>query len=180
LSCFFLWQVKVKVVTKVNVEDVELSVVDKEQNIKSKTVRWSFTNLFSCTPFSLLVNFGYWKISCKSERRMGTNVARVHVHVKRFVYECTWRNQMSLGYSDREITYKLPSSLTTWQGSTSFIFGCVFYQNQIQSINQSIFIVHYMYLQNSKVVLQFDLPESKYLCRVQCNAIKLQVYILCF
>ncbi|XP_073251007.1 dolichyl-diphosphooligosaccharide--protein glycosyltransferase subunit 2-like [Porites lutea] len=30
-------QVKVKVVTKVNVEDVELSVVDKEQNIKSKT-----------------------------------------------------------------------------------------------------------------------------------------------
>ena len=32
-------QVKVKVVTKVNVEDVELSVVDKEQNIKSKTVR---------------------------------------------------------------------------------------------------------------------------------------------
>ena len=33
-------QVKVKVVTKVTVEDVELSVVDKEQNIKSKTVRW--------------------------------------------------------------------------------------------------------------------------------------------
>ncbi|XP_068707111.1 dolichyl-diphosphooligosaccharide--protein glycosyltransferase subunit 2-like [Montipora foliosa] len=31
-------QVKVKVVTKVNVEDVELSIVDKEQNIKSKTV----------------------------------------------------------------------------------------------------------------------------------------------
>ncbi|KAL9963017.1 hypothetical protein ACROYT_G032178 [Oculina patagonica] len=31
-------QVKVKVVTKVNVEDVELSVVDKEQNIKSKTL----------------------------------------------------------------------------------------------------------------------------------------------
>ena len=36
---YFLWQVKVKVVTKVNVEDVELSVVDKEQNIKSKTLR---------------------------------------------------------------------------------------------------------------------------------------------
>ena len=36
---FFLWQVKVKVVTKVNVEDVELSVVDKEHNIKSKSVR---------------------------------------------------------------------------------------------------------------------------------------------
>lgn len=32
-------QVKVKVVTKVNVEDVELSVVDKDQNIKSKTIR---------------------------------------------------------------------------------------------------------------------------------------------
>lgn len=36
---YFLWQVKVKVVTKVSVEDVELSVVDKEQNIKSKTLR---------------------------------------------------------------------------------------------------------------------------------------------
>ena len=32
-------QVKVKVVTKVTVEDVELSVVDKEQNIKAKTLR---------------------------------------------------------------------------------------------------------------------------------------------
>lgn len=28
-----------KVVTKVSVEDVELSVLDKEQNIKSKTMR---------------------------------------------------------------------------------------------------------------------------------------------
>ena len=35
----FLLQVKVKVVTKVTVEDVELSVVDKEQNIKAKTLR---------------------------------------------------------------------------------------------------------------------------------------------
>ena len=39
LFCCLLCQVKVKVVTKVNVEDVELSVVDKEQNIKSKTLR---------------------------------------------------------------------------------------------------------------------------------------------
>lgn len=35
----FSLQVKVKVVTKVTVEDVELSVVDKEQNIKAKTLR---------------------------------------------------------------------------------------------------------------------------------------------
>ena len=35
----FTLQVKVKVVTKVTVEDVELSVVDKEQNIKAKTLR---------------------------------------------------------------------------------------------------------------------------------------------
>ena len=39
LVIYFLWQVKVKVVTKVSVEDVEVSVVDKEQNIKSKTLR---------------------------------------------------------------------------------------------------------------------------------------------
>ncbi|CAH3150817.1 unnamed protein product, partial [Pocillopora meandrina] len=34
----FSLQIKVKVVTKVTVEDVELSVVDKEQNIKAKTL----------------------------------------------------------------------------------------------------------------------------------------------
>ena len=132
LSCYFLWQVKVKVVTKVNVEDVELSVVDKEQNIKSKTVRWIYTNLFSCTRFSLLVNFGYWKISFKSLVK-GEWVARVHV--KRFVYESTWRNQMSLEYSDGEITYKLPSERHEKAPPHSYL---VVFLIRIKSINQSI------------------------------------------
>ena len=34
-----LWQLKVKVVTKVKVEDVEVAIVDKEQLIKAKSVR---------------------------------------------------------------------------------------------------------------------------------------------
>lgn len=124
--------------------------------------------------FSLLVNFGYWKISCKSLVK-GEWVARVHV--AGFVYESTWRNQMSLEYSDREITYKLPSERHDNPPPHSCL---VVFLIRIKSINQSIFIVHYMYLQNSKVVLQFDHPESKYLCQVECHAIKLQVYLLCF
>ena len=62
--------------------------------------------------FSFAGEFGYWKISFKSLVK-GEWVARVHV--KRFVYESTWRNQMSLEYSDREITYNVQATQwTTW------------------------------------------------------------------
>ncbi|XP_029195698.2 dolichyl-diphosphooligosaccharide--protein glycosyltransferase subunit 2-like isoform X1 [Acropora muricata] len=60
-------QVKVKVVTKVSVEDVELSVLDKEQNIKSKTMSVKYP-----TAISTVIDADYhqkvvMKFSLKSE-----------------------------------------------------------------------------------------------------------------